>query len=64
MTRAEPASWTVRPLSVHVPPGERRNPVVVVRTAVRLSSHPPFASVVRIRSRYGTSATRARCRTR
>jgi hypothetical protein len=26
----------VRPLSVHVPPGERRNPVAVVRTAVGL----------------------------
>ena len=30
----EPATWAVRPLSVHVPPGERRNPVVMVRTEV------------------------------
>ncbi len=28
------ASWTARPLSVHVPPGERRNPVATVRLAV------------------------------
>ncbi len=28
------ASWAVRPLSVHVPPGERRNPVAMVRLAV------------------------------
>ena len=28
------ATWTVRPLSVHVPPGERRNPVAMVRLAV------------------------------
>ncbi len=28
------ASWVVRPLSVHVPPGERRNPVAMVRLAV------------------------------
>jgi hypothetical protein len=27
-------TWAVRPLSVHVPPGERRNPVAVVRLAV------------------------------
>ena len=25
MTTAEPATWAVRPLSVSVPPGERRN---------------------------------------
>ena len=31
---AEPATWTVRPLSVHVPPGERRNPIAMVRMAV------------------------------
>lgn len=30
----EPATWTVRPLSVHVPPGERRNPIAMVRLAV------------------------------
>ena len=30
----EPATWAVRPLSVHVPPGERRNPVAMVRMAV------------------------------
>lgn len=30
----EPATWTVRPLSVSVPPGERRNPVAMVRLAV------------------------------
>ena len=30
----EPATWTVRPLSVHLPPGERRNPVAMVRLAV------------------------------
>ncbi len=28
------ASWVVRPLSVHVPPGVRRNLVVMVRLAV------------------------------
>ncbi len=28
------SSWAVRPLSVHVPPGERRNPVAMVRLAV------------------------------
>ena len=28
------ATWAVRPLSVHVPPGERRNPVAMVRLAV------------------------------
>ena len=27
-------SWAVRPLSVHVPPGERRNPVAMVCLAV------------------------------
>ncbi len=31
---AEPAPWAVRPLSVHVPPGERRNPVAMVRMAI------------------------------
>ena len=30
----EPATWAVRPLSVHVPPGERRNPIAMVRLAV------------------------------
>ena len=30
----EPATWTVRPLSVHVPSGERRNPIAIVRLAV------------------------------
>ena len=30
----EPATWTVWPLSVHVPLGERRNPVAMVRLAV------------------------------
>ncbi len=30
----EPATWAVRPLSVHVPPGERRNPIAMVRMAV------------------------------
>lgn len=30
----EPATWTVRPLSVHIPPGERRNPIAMVRLAV------------------------------
>lgn len=30
----EPATWTVRPVSVRVPPGERRNPVAMVRLAV------------------------------
>ncbi len=29
-----PATWTVRPLSVHVPRGERRSPVAMVRLAV------------------------------
>ncbi len=28
------SSWAVRPLSVHVPPGERRNPLATVRLAV------------------------------
>ena len=28
------ATWPVRPLSVHLPPGERRNPVAMVRLAV------------------------------
>ena len=28
------ATWTVRPLSVRVPPGERRNPAAMVRLAV------------------------------
>jgi hypothetical protein len=32
MTEAE--AWIVRPLSVHVPPGERRNPIAMVRLAV------------------------------
>jgi hypothetical protein len=27
-------TWEVRPLSVRVPPGERRNPVAVVRLAI------------------------------
>ncbi len=31
---SETAAWAVRPLSVHVPPGERRNPVAMVRMAV------------------------------
>ena len=31
---AELASWAPRALSVHVPPGERRNPVAMVRMAV------------------------------
>ena len=31
---AEPAAWAARPLSLHVPPGERRNPVATVRLAV------------------------------
>jgi hypothetical protein len=30
----EPTPWTVRPLSVHVPPGERRTPVAMVRIAI------------------------------
>lgn len=30
----EPVSWSVRPLSVHVPPGERRTPVAMVRLAL------------------------------
>ena len=30
----EPATWTVRPLSVHIPPRERRNPIAMVRLAV------------------------------
>ncbi len=30
----EPATWAVRSLSVHVAPGERRNPVAMVRLAV------------------------------
>ena len=30
----ETTTWAVRPLSVHVPPGERRNPVAMVRLAV------------------------------
>ena len=30
----ELATWTVRPLSVHVPRGERRSPVAMVRLAV------------------------------
>ena len=30
----EPATWTVRPLSVHVPRGERRSPVAMVRLAI------------------------------
>ena len=30
----EPATWTVRPISVHVPLGERRNPLAMVRIAV------------------------------
>ena len=29
----EPATWAVRPLSVHVPTGERRNPISIVRMA-------------------------------
>jgi hypothetical protein len=28
------SSWAVRPLSVHVPPGERRNPAAMVRLPV------------------------------
>ena len=31
---ADPETWTVRPLSVSVPPGGRRNPVAMVRMAV------------------------------
>ena len=31
---SELETWTVRPRSVHVPPGERRNPVALVRVAV------------------------------
>ena len=27
-------TWAVRPLAVHVPPGERRNPAAMVRLAV------------------------------
>ena len=30
----EPGPWAVRPVSVHVPPGERQNPVAMVRLAV------------------------------
>ncbi len=30
----EPATWTVRPLSVHIPPRERRNSIAMVRLAV------------------------------
>ncbi len=30
----QPATWTVRPISVHVPPGERRNPIAMVRLAL------------------------------
>lgn len=34
MTTTEAAAWTVRPISVRVPPGERRDPVAMVRLAV------------------------------
>lgn len=35
----ETTTWAVRPLSVHVPPGERRNPIAMVRLAEKVLSH-------------------------
>ncbi len=37
--KTEPATWAVRPISVHVPPGEWRSPGAKVRMAEKVLPH-------------------------